>query len=258
MALPNNYTLGRGEIHFGRFASGNFENNPGFRYLGNTPEFQLTIQTEMLDHFSSDRGIREKDQSVAIETTRQGSLVTDNINPDNVSLFFFGNKATLAQTSAVGTVESFPAVVLDNGLQLGISATNPTGVRSVSNVVVKVGVTTYVLNTDYTLDAELGLVTILESGAIAAGANVDITYDRAAKSRVQIISGTQPIEGALRFISYNAEGDKFDYYMPHVKLSPNGDYNLKSDEWQQIPLNIEILKPADREAIYIDGRPFIP
>ena len=43
--------------------------------------------------------------------------------------------------------------------------------------------------------------------------------------------------------------------MPSVKLSPNGDYALKSDEWQQIPFNVEILKPEGMEAVYADDRP---
>lgn len=59
-ATPN-YTLGRGKVYFARFTSGQV---PGpFRYIGNTPEFNLTIELETLDHFSSDEGIREKDDS---------------------------------------------------------------------------------------------------------------------------------------------------------------------------------------------------
>ena len=48
--------------------------------------------------------------------------------------------------------------------------------------------------------------------------------------------------------------DKIDYFFPAVSLSPNGDFALKGDEWQQIPLNVEILKGATNEAIYADGR----
>jgi hypothetical protein len=49
-----------------------------------------------------------------------------------------------------------------------------------------------------------------------------------------------------------------DYLMPYVRLSPNGDFALKSDEWQQLSLNVEILKLADYERIYVDGRPYTP
>ena len=46
--------------------------------------------------------------------------------------------------------------------------------------------------------------------------------------------------------------------MPYVKISPNGDYALKGDEWQQIPFNIEILKKTGFEALYSDGRAYAP
>ena len=51
----------------------------------------------------------------------------------------------------------------------------------------------------------------------------------------------------------NPKGADCTYFLPYVKLSPNGDYALKGDEWQQIPLSVEVLKPTNAEAIYRDG-----
>jgi len=250
-----NQTLGRGEIHFSLFKTGT-QTPSGFRYLGNTPEFNVTLENETLDHFSSDRGIREKDKSIVLETTATGSLTCDDIQLDNLALFFFGSTSTLVQTSATAATETFTDVIAGHSYQLGIGDSNPTGVRSVSNVVVEVASTPMTVTTDYTVDAELGIITIVDGGGIVTGDDVEVTYDRAAKSREQVISGTSQVEGALRFISYNPEGDKMDYYLPYVKLAPNGDFALKSDEWQQLPLTVEILKGTSRERIYIDGRPF--
>ena len=56
-------------------------------------------------------------------------------------------------------------------------------------------------------------------------------------------------------IAYNPQGKNYDWFMPYVKLSPNGDFALKGDEWQQIPFSVEILKKSGYEALYIDGRP---
>lgn len=258
--MANQLTLGRGELHFARFATGT--TTAGYeRYLGNSPEFSATIETETLDHFDSDHGINEKDESVPLSTNRTGSFITDNIDPENVALFFFGEKFVFTVASATGKVQTSPLVKQGYAVQLGMTDLNPTGDRSVSNVVVvdaDTPATTYNLNTDYTLNAELGRVTPVVGGGIADDTNLQITYDVAAHSRSRVISGSQAVSGALRYIAFNPVGPQQDWYMPYVKLSPNGDYNLKGDEWQQIPFSIEILKLAGREALYIDGRPYTP
>lgn len=252
-----NYTLGRGELHFSPFKTGT-ETPDGFRYLGNTPEFGLTIESETLQHFNSDRGVKEEDGSVTLQTTRSGSFTADDIQPENLAWFFFGSKGIVAQAADEDLTETFVGVKQGLSYQVGISDSAPTGAKSLLNVVVKVGVATKTLNTDYTLDAELGIVTVVEGGGIADAASMIVEYDVAAKSFLQITSGTEPVVGALRFISYNAAGEKYDYYMPSVKLSANGDLQLKGDEWQATPFNVAILAANGREAIYIDGRPYPP
>ena len=250
-----NQTLGRGELWFSRFKP-NTQVPEGFRLFGNCPEFNLTIETEMLDHYSSMRGIREKDKSVPLETTRTGSFTCDDIQLDNLAYFFFGSKSKVTQTSATAQTETFIGVVPGYSYQIGLSNLTPTGVKSLANVAVTVGGSAKAANVDYLIDLELGILTIVEGGTIASGATVTVTYDRGAKTFDQVISGTLPIEGTLRFISYNPEGPKLDYFFPYVKLSPNGDMSLIGDEWLTTPFNVEILNATGKNAIYIDGRPY--
>jgi hypothetical protein len=260
MALNiGNQTLGRGKILFSLFKQGT-HTPAGFRYVGNTPSFNLTISQDKLDHFSSDAGVRVKDKSIILQVDYSGNLVMDDLNSANLSLFFFGNQSTLSQTSATAQSESFTGTTQGYAYQLGMTTGNPTGVRQISNVVVTVSASSKTLGTDYTIDAARGTITVVEGGTIADGSTMAVTYDRAAVSRKQVISGTTQVEGALRFESYNPQGEKNDFYMPYVRLGPNGDFELKSDEWQQLPCSVEILAdPAySREAIYIDGQPFVP
>lgn len=254
---PNNYTLGRGELHFAQFLP-NTRTPAGERYIGNSPEFSATIENENLDHFNSDRGVREKDESITLQTNRSASFTTDNVDPDNLALFFFGSKTAL--TVAGGNVVDEPLGKVKKGLsyQLGMSDANPAGARVLSNVVIKdaggAG-TTYVPDTDYKVDLDLGRVFIIPGGAIADDAELAADYDEAAGTRDRIVSGSQAIEGALRYIAYNPAGKQFDWYMPWVKITPNGDFALKGDEWQTIPFSVEILKKSGMEAVYVDGRP---
>lgn len=257
--MPN-YTLGRGKVSFSRFIGGDITKLEGYRYVGNTPEFALSIEQEVLDHFSSDAGIREKDDSVPLEVNRTGSMVCDDIQRDNVALFFFGTAATVTQAGDTDVVDNSLVVKKGRTYHIGKTAAKPDGDRALTNVVVKDDgdVTTYVLDTDYSLDAARGLITIISAGAIADDDNIHITYDKEAKSWDQVISGSDPVEGAIFFEANNPRGENHDFILPHVKISPNGDYNLKGDDWQQIPFSLEILKPANSEAIYRDGQPFTP
>ena len=254
-----NYTLGRGKVHFSRFKTGT-QIPSGFFYIGNTPEFNLTIESETLDHYSSDEGIREKDDSVPLEVTRTGSLITDNIDPKNVALFFFGEETVVTQATVASGSETLEEIKAGHSYKLGVTTNNPTGYFGINtagfDVKVSGGGTALVAGTDYEMNYDTGILTFLEGSTLAVdGADIDVTFAVKASTRSRVISGSEPVEGAMMYIAFNPKGKNFDYYLPYVKITPNGDYALKGDEWQQIPFTIEALKPASGEAIYMDGRP---
>ncbi|MDO5646302.1 hypothetical protein [Paracoccus sp. (in: a-proteobacteria)] len=267
MSFENNYTLGRGRIYFAR-RDPNTGLLGGERYLGNTPEFNTNFESEELPHYSSDRGVREKDASAVLQINRTGSLITDNISPENVALFFFGTEQalTVAQTTVTKEQVGVTGVGVEKGMfyQLGQTAANPSGARAVIfpgasgtafSVTKKGTATALVSGVDYVLDAALGRLEILPSSTTVKDGNIlEVTYTVSASKRTRIISGSAAIEGTLRFVAVNPVGKNVDYYMPHVKLSPNGDYALKGDEWQQMPFTVEIMKPENMEALYADER----
>lgn len=252
------YTLGRGELYFARYAPGTTQHNGNFRYLGNSPEFNLTVEEEKLDHFSSDRGIREKDLSVSLEVTRTATLTLDSIDLENLSLFFFGSSSQIAVPAL--TAEITTASVSGSGfVQLGQSDTNPLGYRNVTGV----DVDGYDVGDDYTVEADLGLLYIVPGGAIALAAaadpsgtvEIEVTFDVSAHSYSRVISGGTAIEGELKYISRNPTGPQRDYVMPRVTVGPNGDLALKGDDWQTMPFSLEVLKKPGLEAVYVSGRP---
>lgn len=260
--MSNNYTLGRGKIYFSKFRDDGVT-AAGFRYLGNTPECSFSIQAENLDHFSADEGIKEKDESVALSTTRTGQFSTDNIDPANLAFFFFGVDDVLAVSAATVTAESLGAVKPGYSYQIGATDSVPQGQTNLTihtapstKIILKdaTDTTTYDEGDDYTVDLNTGLVTIVEGGAISDGDVVHVTYKTTAQSVERVVSGSTPIEGAMRFISTNPKGKLFDYFMPWVKITPNGDFALKGDTWQVIPFNLEILKQSNREAFYVSSR----
>lgn len=379
MAEAQNYTLGRGKVYFSRFKTSAGQVPSGFRYIGNTPEFNLTIESQDLQHFSSDEGIREEDDSVPLEVTRSGSMITDNIVPDNVALFFFGEKSTVTQLSASGQSETLTDVLAGHAYKLGASVSNPagffgidplgfevgptgvslvkaTGTLTITGVgtageTITIGTTVYTLRaavsdpfdvliganltattdnlknainngsgegttygtgtpphpdvtaantagvltatareggtpsnsiattetsavaswasatltggtgaaliegTDYTVDYDRGFITFLADGVVNDGDDIDLDYSVLGSTRALVISGSTPVEGAMMYVEQNPKGSNSVYMFPWVKISPNGDYALKGDEWQQIPFNLKVLKTVNSEAILRNGLP---
>lgn len=260
-ATVNNYTLGRGEVHFAQFRPGTLIPR-GERYLGNTPAFAITATQENLDHYSSDRGVRVKDASVLLQLDYTGSLTTDNVDLANLSYFFLGDKVTTTNVEVVVPSEVIPTVEQGLSYQLGTSTTNPAGVRGITGFVLKSAgdgaSTTYVAGKDYVIDPALGRVTIMDGGAIKDGSSPVANYTIAAATRDIVIAKSKTIEGSLRYLAKNPEGAQINYFMPQVKLTPNGDYALKGDDWQALTFNIEIIKKGALEAIYLDGQPYDP
>lgn len=252
MALETkSYTLGKGRVYF--------DQGDGERYFGNTTEFNINIASENLDHFDSDEGIRTKDDSVVLEITRGGTLVSDNISDENLALFFLGNVTTVTQTATPVTAETLTTTAKKGYYyQLGKTTANPQGVRGVTAVTItKSPSTPLVLNTDYTLDTASGRIQILETGSIVTdGDTILAAYTPVANSRSRVVtSNSASLTGSLRFEGRNPKGKQRDIYIPNVTLRPDGDFALKGDDWQTLGFSVEIGQNANQAAIYIDGRP---
>jgi len=252
-----NYTLGRGKLSFAPFKAGT-QTPDGFRYMGNSPSFSFNVDVQELEHYDADEGVKVLDESVVLQANRSGALVLDDIQPDNVALFLFSQPDTISVTAQSGLTETFAAVKLDRAYKIGVSSANPSGVLNIdpATFVAKVGATTLVAGTDYTLDAKRGKMTLLAGAtSVTAGDDVDVTYDILAYTRNHIAAGSTQVEGALIYEEYNPVGSNSVWYFPYVKVNPNGDMALKGDDWRQIPLTVKILKPSDGQAMYQDGVP---
>lgn len=250
-----NYALGRGKLFFAMFAAGTMLASGGQRYFGNTPEFSTTSESEELEHFDSDNGVNVKDDSVTLSNTRTGAFVTDNISLDNVAMFYLGSKSNFTQTAATAQTNT---IVVKKGryYQLGKTEANPVGTRKITNVTVTSGGTPVTLANNIEVDLDLGRVYIeADAPDVDDDDSLVFTFDQLAYTQERVISSSDEIIGELYFECTNPKGEKFDYYWPYVKISPNGDFNLKSgDDWQSIPFNIEFLKKDGMETVYITSR----
>lgn len=89
---PDNYTLGRGCLFF--------DNGTGERELGNSPEFNIGVDVDLIEHFSSKSGLRIKDKRVVNELTPTLSFILDEINRENIADAFLADIEEVAQAES--------------------------------------------------------------------------------------------------------------------------------------------------------------
>ena len=254
--LLNNYTVGKGRVLLSAFKPGT-QDPVGYRFIGNAPDLSIKIDSKTLDHYSSTAGLREKDAQAILETTRTGSITTDNLGMENIAVFFLGETLTAIRTAVLVTGETLTDIVIGYTYYLG-TATYASGARGLnaSTLVLKKGAATLVAGTDYLVNEDSGSVEFLSGGSLANGDDITVEdYHLKAATHNSVISGTTPFEGSLRFEAEQSQGEKIDVFLPWVKLTPNGDYSLISDSWTEMKFDVEVLKPASKEAIYANGVP---
>lgn len=250
------YAILSGEFYFDPLVNGVYE---GERYLGNTPSGEMTVSPQKLDHYDGDTNEVSKDFSVATKVDRALAMTLDEVSEENLALFFGAAITAVAQVATPETGYAISDVKLGRYYQLGQSTSRPTGVRNVSAVVIKKGATTLVLNTDYLLDAARARIYILPTSAtVVDGDDLTADFTPAANTRNQLATGAgATVEGRLRFLANNISGTNRDYYFPSVSVTPSGGFQLKgggeNPTVASMPVTVEILKPANGEAIYIDG-----
>lgn len=251
----NNIVLGAGRLFFDALDSSG--NPTGERYMGDSPEFSVTVNATKVEDWSSDAPVAEKLLSIATEVTRQCQIQVKDVSIDNLALFLLGDSSPETQTATPVTGEAINNVQTGRYYQLGVTTSSPSGVRDVTSVsVTDASSTSYVEGTDYEVDLTTARIYIMPSGSIASGTNLLIDYTPTAGSRDRIVTNNLGAKfGALRYIADNTAGTNRDLYAPYVQLMPNGSFDLKSRQnVQQLTFDAEFLKHGANAAVYIDGQ----
>lgn len=164
-----------------------------------------------------------------------------------------GNGITLAKTAATPGNITVGAATLTGGAdveetitaierglwyQLGSTDATPQGVRGIGTVEIA-----DIAEDSYVVETATGRIYFKpEAEDIVDGVtDAVISYGVSAGVEDIVIAKGETIEGALRFIANNAAGTNRDYFWPYVKLTPDGDFALKGDDWQNMTFNFEIL-----------------
>ena len=244
-----NYTLGSGSVLFRK------EGENGFRYIATTPEFMMSVSTEVATLYSSDNPVAIKLREVETQREYEGSFQAHDIDAENLAIFLGGEVEVVSQTSGTVTDEEIAGAQQGMTYQLGVATGFPQGKRDLSSVVIDDGdSTTYVIGDDYEIDLRRGLLYIVPGGDID-GDDIEANYSYGTTSYQRVAgTGVRSVRGELLFIAENNEGDDIDYRFPSVIIRSDGDFSLKSrEDWQGLPFSLSINTDANGEAVITEG-----
>lgn len=269
---PNvdDYNLGRGIVYVAVIdTSTGLPDTDGWRDMGNSPEFNMNVETETLEHRSSRSGLAEIDKEVTISKKVAVTFQLDEINAENVAEFLSGEKASYTNPTVAGVAEQvakYANVVLGRWYDMTTSA----GVRLMdvlgANVLLEKDAAmdvALVEGTDYELDLELGRF-FLKSTAVnvAAGDEVNMTIAATAGAttpirEIKALTQTERLV-ALKFVTDNPanNGKRVEYQFHKVSLKADGDYALVGDDWTKIGYSGTLQKNllADADSPYLTIR----
>lgn len=231
------HTLGRGKLLVRK------DDEASYLDLGHILSFNVTVETEQLDHFSSRSGIKKLDKNTLTQQTVKATLETDTPRNENLLLFFMGEKID-ALNQASGSFVDEPFVLVFNRW-------TSIGKKNLPEVVVKnvAGTVTYTEGDDYVLDRKAGFIAPVEGGLITDGQTVEITVDYPAVTINKIVGAKGKNQKRhIWFIGDPAEG-VIQEVRGFANLVPSGDLGAIGDEWQKFSLELKFLSHNDYVSI---------
>lgn len=245
-ASTDDYNIGRGKVYFATLDANDIPQE--YRFLGNAPEFNITVETETQEHQASTSGLQVVDKEVTISQKVTLNLSLDEINFENLALFLSGVTANHDNTQAqTGVVGASNLTVTDQGRWYdlyqsagGAGSADSSGDRIYNTGVISISGS--VEGTDFLEDSAMGRIFVIDGGNVTAGShNVDMSANGGADDTVDEVQGLSQtsVSGALKFISENpADSDVMTEWQFHkVGLKAEGDFSLIGDEFSQMTLS---------------------
>ena len=214
-------------------------------FIGNVTSLELTSENETREKYSSSEQSSPLIDRRVIRQAYELVAACDEHTIDNIKLFMSGDTTTVSQSAGTAATATLTNV------QVG--ETYYIGARNVTSVVVTEGSATRTLNTDYSLDADNGLITILAGGALIDDDDITVTYNKPAKTINKVRGGTtvSPVykitfQADDANAEGNAAGDKLTVWKASV--APDGGYGFVSDDYSSFSLRFSVLSDAANHA----------
>ena len=224
--------LGCGTVFLNRKKAGVYQ---GWQEIGNATKFGIKSNSTLKERKSKAcASYGQPVDAVSIPDPSELSIDTDTINRANLAMAFLGNDYTVAEAAGTVTDEVILAPVT-------LGAMVQTALGNISTVVLtdSAATTTYVDGTDYEIvNAAVGLIKIIEGGAITSAQSLLIDYVNAGVAGTRITGGTESqINVAIKLVGKNLVDDSgvvVDVW--DAIISPTSEIDFLADDFSNIQL----------------------
>jgi len=202
-----------------------------FIYFGETHNINKNAESEQVEIMNTEGCT----QSIGASSTKSSKLTLDwetfAYSPENIARAFLGTEGTVGQSIQTAQAAILTAVQTGTFRFIGFYSTTTLVVKDTTDT------DTYVLDTDYTFDADSGMIGIIIGGGIADDDDINLTvtadaYDGATVEYLDNVTKTFK----LLFIGCPSNGDKIEVTFWKVKVTANGAVGLKGDDYVPIPM----------------------
>jgi len=231
--------VGAGDVYLDRLTDAGA--SQGFVKVG-AGKLEIKPNSEIKEQISKGRDTYgQVIASVAINKPAEISVVLTQVDRKALAIAFLGEDTAHGVTASSAVDE---AITARHGKGVFLAK------RNVSSVVVTdaTGVTTYVLNTDYTLDTRLGMITALSTGAITDGQSLLVDYSYAAESGYKIQGATKPLVKMGLFLDGKNMVDGASCYVSiwETQVAPESAVDFLADDWAEITLKGTMVTPTGK------------
>lgn len=207
----------------------------GFLPIGNVPSLSLDIEITKFEHKESESGDRALDLTIVQEKKGKFTFSMESVPAENMAVGLYGESATVAGA----TVSTPEAITVPDDAVGGMVF--PLAHPKVSTVVIKdvTDTTTYVANTDYTVNPDTGTITLIAGGdivtdavaAVGTGIVLHATYTHGGYVNLEAFTQEVSPERWLRFEGLNTvDGSRVLIDMFRAQFDPLTGLQLISDE----------------------------
>lgn len=232
--------LGKGSLLLDQLTTAGVKQ--GFEFVGNCTALTLSADVTTAELFSSTQASAPL---VARAPTRTAYTITATLSEytlANLRKFLLAEQSSKQQQS----LQNNQAFI--NGVKQG--RYYDIGARQITNVQVSVGSQLKVLNEDYTLNAEFGIIRPLVGGSIPDDSMivVDFTQPALTIDQLRIAQVAAPVCHLLYLSDdANQDGDAARDRLEiwRVNVAPEGELNLISDEYGSYQLTMAVLSDGE-------------